>query len=452
MAIKLVIFDLDGVLADTKLAHFDALNKALEKNNQQPISYEEHIHKFDGLPTKEKLNLLLPEDSLVLKASVLRDKQTFTQEALENVEVAKEVNELLTNLKILGIKFDCVSNAVKETTFNILDRFVYPFDGIYTPDYPAEHEAKPNPQMYLLSMANHKVTPKETLIIEDSPKGLTAAYESGANVLPVKDIHDLTINKVMDRINKLDKKISNPVYFETSDLNILIPMAGAGSRFAEAGYTFPKPLIEVNGKPMIQLVVENIGLKGNFIFICQKEHYDKYNLSSLLNLIAPNCKIVIAEGMTEGAACTALLAREYLMNDNPLLIANSDQYVEYDPMGFIYKSRHYDGSLLTFNATHPKWSFAEVEDGYVKRIAEKDPISNVATAGIYYWSRSKDFVKSADSMIEKDIRTNNEFYIAPVFNELIKQGGQVVPYFIENMYGLGTPEDLRSFLERGIYE
>lgn len=235
-------------------------------------------------------------------------------------------------------------------------------------------------------------------------------------------------------------------------LNIVVPMAGEGARFRERGYTFPKPLIEINGKPMIQVVVENLTPKTEqrFTFICRKEHYDKYSLRDLLNLVAPRCNIVTIERQTEGAACTALLAAAYINNEEELLIANSDQYVETDIHDFIIDSRKrkLDGNIMTFNASHPKWSFAKLdEDRLVMEVAEKRPISNHATAGIYYYRRGKMFVEAATMMIEKNIRVNNEFYVCPVYNEMILAGLKIGIYEIDSakMHGMGTPEDLEQF-------
>jgi len=236
--------------------------------------------------------------------------------------------------------------------------------------------------------------------------------------------------------------------WKDSTMNVLIPMAGAGSRFSDAGYVFPKPLIDVNNKPMIQTVVENLGIDANYIFIVQKEHREKYNLDSMLNLIAPDCTIVEVDGVTEGAACTTLLASEFIDNDKPLFIANSDQYVEWDSLDFFYKmqARQADGGIVTFKATHPKWSFAEVDDGLVKRVAEKDPISDNATVGFYYFRKGSDYVNSAKSMIEQDIRTNGEFYVAPVFNTAIDDGLRIFAHEAAANWGLGTPEDLEAYL------
>jgi dTDP-glucose pyrophosphorylase len=232
-------------------------------------------------------------------------------------------------------------------------------------------------------------------------------------------------------------------------MNVLIPMAGAGSRFAQAGYSFPKPLIEVNRKPMIQVVIENLNIEARYIFLVQKEHYEKYNLKQLLNILTPNCEIVQVDGVTEGAAVTTLLAKEYINNNEPLLIANSDQYVEWNSNECLYSftTDQIDGGIVTFKSTHPKWSFAKLgEDGFVAEVAEKNPISDNATVGIYYWKHGKDYVKYAEQMIQNNTRVNNEFYVCPVFNEAIKDNKKIKIKEIEKMWGIGTPEDLLYFL------
>jgi dTDP-glucose pyrophosphorylase len=227
-------------------------------------------------------------------------------------------------------------------------------------------------------------------------------------------------------------------------------MAGAGSRFEKAGYSFPKPLIDVNGKPMIQVVIDNLSLDANYIYVVQKSHREKYNLDTLLNLITPKCTIVEVDGITEGAACTALLAKEYINNENPLFFANSDQFVEWESNEFMYKMQEtqVDGGIVTFESTHPKWSFVKINDfGYATEVAEKNPISNIATVGYYYWKHGSDFVKYAKNMIKKNIRVNNEFYVCPVFNEAITDGKKISTFNIKKMWGIGTPEDLNYFLE-----
>ena len=236
-------------------------------------------------------------------------------------------------------------------------------------------------------------------------------------------------------------------------VNVVIPMAGKGSRFVKAGYSFPKPLIDVNNKPMIQVVVENLNINGTHIYLALDEHYEKFALKYLLPLITkPNkCEVVKVAGVTEGAACTVLLAEEFINNDEELILANSDQWVHWDSSYFLnyMREKDADGGIVSFTATHPKWSFAKVQEvtNLVTEVAEKKPISNCATVGIYYFKHGRDFVDGAKQMIEKDIRTNGEFYVCPVFNELIGNGKRIYTYPVAEMMGLGTPEDLEHYLK-----
>lgn len=234
-------------------------------------------------------------------------------------------------------------------------------------------------------------------------------------------------------------------------LNIVIPMAGRGSRFSNAGYSLPKPLIDVGGRPMIEVVTNNIAPSCDyrFIYICQREHLEKYNLSDRLNKIAPGCKVLPIDHVTEGAACTVLMAEGYINNDDPMMIANSDQYVDMDINDYLNAMGQNDGLIMTMPANDPKWSFIKYDEkGHVTMVREKEVISNEATVGIYNFARGSDFVKYAKRMIEKNIRVNNEFYVAPVYNEMIAEGKIIVYKNVgEKMHGLGTPEDLEKYLE-----
>ncbi len=236
-------------------------------------------------------------------------------------------------------------------------------------------------------------------------------------------------------------------------MKVLIPMAGEGSRFAKEGYTFPKPLIDVNGKPMIQRVVENLDFDCEYIFLVRKAHIEKYNglLDTLDRITNSNMSYIEVDGLTEGAACTALLAKELINCDEDLLIANSDQIIEYQPANFnaFRNLMSVDAIVWTFNDIHPKWSFVKTNSrGFVTEVAEKRPISNIATCGIYWYRKGSDFVESAEQMISKDIRVKNEFYIAPVYNELISKGKTLIPFYVHKMHGVGTPEDLNNYLRK----
>lgn len=234
-------------------------------------------------------------------------------------------------------------------------------------------------------------------------------------------------------------------------MKVLIPMAGEGSRFTKEGYTFPKPLIDVGGKPMIQRVVENLDFDCEYIFLVRKNHLEKYDgLRETLSRIANNrMQIVEVDGLTDGAACTALLAKDLINSDDDLLIANSDQIIEYEPQNFnlMRNLTNVDAIVWTFNDVHPKWSFVKTNSrGFCVEVAEKKPISDIATCGIYWYRKGSDFVKSAEQMIQKNLRIKNEFYIAPVYNELIAQGKTLIPFFVHKMHGVGTPEDLKNYL------
>ena len=449
---KLVIFDLDGVLVEAKEIHFDALNSSLKNLDEKyVISWEEHLRSYDGLKTYDKLKLLslskgLPLDKDV-QEKIFADKQIFTSKALNNLQINETLIDILSKLKEQNFNIACCSNSVKNTVDLVLQKLG--IDNFFDLKLSNENVkfAKPHPEIYWKAMSYFGALPEETLIIEDSPTGLTSAYKSGAKVLRVKNPNDFDFDKIFTAYNSGKQIIEK---WADQKMNIIIPMAGHGSRFLQAGYTFPKPLIEVHGKPMIQVVIDNLKVDAHFIFIVQKEHREKYNLDSMLSLLAPGCDIVDVDKVTEGAACTVLLGKEFINNDNPLVIANSDQFVEWSSLDFFYKmnEQNLDGGIVSFKSTHPKWSYAKTDNnGFVLEVAEKKTISDIATVGIYYWKKGSDFVKYAEQMIDKNIRVNKEFYVCPVYNEAILDGLKFKTFDVPKMWGLGTPEDLDYYLE-----
>ncbi|MDH4479051.1 MAG: glycosyltransferase family 2 protein [Rhodoferax sp.] len=238
-------------------------------------------------------------------------------------------------------------------------------------------------------------------------------------------------------------------------INIVIPMAGAGSRFSAEGYVKPKPFIDVNGKPMIVRVLENLAHpKARFILVARKEHIDAED--QLVKQIEEefNAIFLPIDKLTEGSACTILYARKYINNENPLLIANSDQIVDIDIVTFIDDcvNRQLDGSILTFidEARDPKWSFAKIDaDGIVTEVQEKKAISEFATVGIYLYKRGRDFVDAAVDMFIQAERINNEYYTCPTYNYAIRNGLTFGIYNIDvkTMHGIGTPADLQTYLK-----
>ena len=447
--IELIIFDLDGVLVDSRRLHYDTFNMALD--DKYKLTYDEHLAKYDGHPTTYKLKLLSKEKGLDPKLydDIWKRKQDATQQyILENFKRNDRVCEILKTLKQRGYKIYCASNSIWETIKNslLVTGFMEYID-FFISNEDVKH-TKPSSEIYLKCFERANVPCSNVMICEDSPVGRKSAVNSGAHLCPIENPDDVTLDKLEKYILKFNNMdISHERIHK--NINIVIPAAGLGSRFANAGYTFPKPLIDVNGKPMIQKVVDNINIKGKFIFIVQKSHYEKYNLKYLLNAISPGCVIVQTEGLTEGSACTVMLAKEYINNEDPVIIANSDQILEWDANHFVYASMSegVDGCISIFENTHPKFSYASLgDDGYVNQVAEKLVISNNATTGIYFWRRGSDCVKYTNLMIQKNIRTNGEFYNCPVFNEAIQDGKKIKTVKADKFWCIGTPEDLENYL------
>ena len=230
-------------------------------------------------------------------------------------------------------------------------------------------------------------------------------------------------------------------------------MAGLGTRFKQAGYTRPKPFIDVLGKPMIYKVLENLYVNDcRFILIIQKSFSTDFQVEIEELSKNHNVDIVEIELQTEGAACTSLFALDYINTSDPLIIANSDQIIDMDLNAFIInaKDRNLDGSILVFESNHPKWSYVKIDDhGMMTLLKEKEVISRFATVGIYYFAKGIDFVNSAVKLIVNNDRVNNEFYVAPAYNYLVNSYGKKVGIYQikENqMHGLGTPEDLMEYI------
>ena len=300
--IRLVIFDLDGVLVDARELHYNALNKALASIDEKyVIGRDEHLSTYDGLSTTKKLNMLSEYKGLkkTWHDNIWHLKQEMTLKIIDGFSVDERIQSILRSLQSEGYTIACATNSIRETAklqlirkglFEYID-FMYSNQDVKNP--------KPSSEMYLKCMIKAGVNPNQTVIVEDSHIGRKAALSSGAYLCAVEDCEDVSYKKVKRAIDLANEKEEVKPKWQGGNMNVLIPMAGAGSRFEQAGYTFPKPLIEVDGKPMIQVVVENLNIDAKHIFIVQKEHYEKYNLKYLLNLITNNnCEIVQVDGIT----------------------------------------------------------------------------------------------------------------------------------------------------------
>jgi len=231
-----------------------------------------------------------------------------------------------------------------------------------------------------------------------------------------------------------------------------MPLGGRGRSFVDKGFTFPKPLVEISGRPMVEIAVENLTPSGphQFVFICRREHLDRYALKEVLELLSPGCKIIAMNNETGGALCTVLLGIESIVPEDELIIANGDQYLSASIDDFLHSARasSSDGCIVVFPSTHPKWSYVRIrEDGEVEMVAEKRPISRSATAGIYYFRRGHDFLDAAERMMLKGTKTGGEFFVAPVYNELVLAGKRITAFALDRhqMHSLGTPEDVEAF-------
>lgn len=233
-------------------------------------------------------------------------------------------------------------------------------------------------------------------------------------------------------------------------MNILIPMAGLGSRFLTKGFQKPKPLIDVNGRTMIIRAIESLGIKdAKYLFVISKNQYTEIIKEEIAKHV--NCEFIEIDYITEGPASSALLFEQQINNDDELIIANCDQIMEWDANLFLMNVRCYDGAVVTYHETTDKNSYARIDQkGHVVEIREKQVISNISLNGIHYWKKGKTFVNSAHAMIEGDDRApNGEFYVGPTYNYMIKENLKVGIYHIPNQmhHPVGVPEDLEKFLK-----
>jgi HAD superfamily hydrolase (TIGR01509 family) len=453
--IKVIIFDLDGVLVDARELHYEALNRALAKQGCT-ITRDEHLSTYDGLPTKKKLALLSENKGLSPAAhnDVWKEKQRQTREIIDKEFTYDErIRGILSRLKEDGYKICVCSNSIRETTKMMLIRRGFMEYMEFIISNQDVGRSKPNPEMFLKAMIKLGVGPKECVIVEDSHYGRQAAFESGGHLCAVENTDQVTYEHIRSTINKASEKNGFGTYipkWQGGDLQIVIPMAGAGNSFKKAGYKFPKFLIDVAGKPMIQWVTENINAEAKFIFILNEADYKKYNVQHMFPLLVDNIEIITIKGETEGAPQTVLAAEKLINNEKPIAIINADQFMVWNSNEFFYAmaADECDGGMVTFDSTHPMYSFVKTgEDGFVTECAEKKPISRHATAGVYYFRRGKDFVKGAKKMIKKKITTNGQYFICPVYNELIAQGMKIRKYEIDKVWSFALPEELDYFVK-----
>ena len=455
--IKVIIFDLDGVLVDARELHYEALNRALVSiDKKYVINRDEHLSTYDGLPTIKKLKMLTENKGLPERNydDVWKNKQIQTIEIIDTEFTYDDrMRGILRKLRQEGYLIVVCSNSIRETTKMMLIRKGFLE---YCEFYLSNQDvniSKPNPEMFLRAMVKLGVGPRQCVIVEDSHYGRQSAFESGGHLCAVENTKQVTYERIKATIDKASEKNGFNAYtpkWQGGDLQIVIPMAGEAKSFKKAGYKFPKFLVDIAGKPMIQWVTENINAEAKYIFILNEHHYNNYNMKYMLPLLVPNCEIVTINEKTEGAPQTVLMAKRLINNDKPLAIINADQYMEWNSNEFFYAmaADECDGGIVTFESTHPMYSFVKTgEDGFISECAEKKPISRYATAGVYYFRKGKDFVEGAKTMINKKITINDQYFICPVYNELIAKGKKIRKYDIQKVWSFAVPEELDYFMK-----
>lgn len=455
---KLLIFDLDGVLLDCKEIHQDSFISSW--NSLYPlynINSVFHSKFLDGMNTYGKINYL--ENYFKIhtdRNKIFEIKQINTIKGLNNFNYTTRLINVFNTLQ-KDYLLACASNSIKTTVNLILTKLnIINYFNLILSNEDVQNP-KPNPEIYLKTMKLLNIQAENTYIFEDSNIGLEAAHNSGANVIRIYDSKDLNL-KFLEY--SIQSKMRYKPWFDNKDwkLRIVIPMAGEGIRFKNAGYLISKPFIPIKNKPMIQWVLDNLNTNNQELqsrieyhlcvrseYVEQLKHIDNITIHPILSL-------------TEGAVSTVLTLENILLDSNPLLIVNSDQYLEWNFDEFIETclNPEFDGCISTFynpDKNDTKWSFAKLNnDGYVEKVAEKEYISHNATTGIYFWKEGKKFVKYSKEMIQKNDRVNNEFYVCPVYNYLINDNGKVRISECKKIWGLGIPEDLAKFKQEYLYE
>lgn len=445
-----LFFDLDGVLIDLKELHRDAYITAWNHiNPQSPIDILFHNAHLEARPTKDKIVLC---DSILHTTTSIQEvnllKQALTENLLFKFEGLPNVSETIRWLKSQGHRLACCSNSIRKTILISLQKLkiLDQFDLILSNEDVAH--SKPHPEIYTTAATYFNVDPSECLVFEDSVVGKKAATDAGCQVIPITNSSDLTIDFVKICLETGSRiPPSCP-----STIHLVIPMGGLGSRFETEGYKIPKPFLPIFGKEMYKWVIENMLPRNPLLrskvqthIIVRQEHVALFDDLEGIHLHT-------VPKLTEGPACTVLAIKDIINTADPLVIANSDQHLEWDSDALYYSLLHpnIDGLISTFSQRDPsdiKWSYAKTDAHQnVIEVAEKKYISSNASTGIYGWSRGSDFVRFAESMIDQNIRVNNEFYVCPVYNEAIKANSKIRVLECEKMWGLGVPRDYEFFI------
>lgn len=451
---KALIFDLDGVLVDFAALHERAFIEAW--NNCCPdhaIDHAFHLLYLEARSTRAKIDICSKIFSYMAPADhIFAEKQALTDRLLDMEPVYPATTRAILWAKAAGYKLAVCSNSIRSTVMKSLRRLAIAdvFDVVLSNEDVGQ--PKPSPEIYLKAMEQLGVVATDCIIFEDSAVGRAAAEAAVAQaqgrVIPIVNAQDVT-QELLEMVCSSNSYPPTP-----PKINLVIPMAGLGSRFQKEGYTVPKPFLPVFGKPMYRWVIDNMMPKVAkwrdrvVVHVLVREEQASLFESD------KGIHIHTVPKLTEGAACTVLTIRDIINTDDPLIIANSDQFLEWDADSFYLALLHpgFAGVISTFvqpDLSDVRWSYARLDaDRRVVEVAEKKVISDLATTGIYGWSRGSAFVAAADAMIAANVRVNSEFYICPVYNFM--RCGEAAPairtHNCKKMWGLGVPTDYEHFL------
>jgi len=322
------------------------------------------------------------------------------------------------------------------------------------------HAPKPDPAVYLYCCLRARVSPKETIIIEDSQVGRKAAFFSGCHVLAVETPENVTLKNILNAIQSINKKQTEEIIKVKwrNPLTVVIPMNKRSGHSSSINHQdpssserpYPAYLTTIDGIPIIQHVVENLNVDAQFIFIVPKEDYEQYQLQHMFAVLSPKCSIVVADHDTEGQAASILLAKDLINNSTPILIAGSAQLLDWDSNSFLFSmdDSQVDGGIVTFTNTHPRYSYVITDEkNKVIDIAERKPISNQATAGIFYWARGSDYVKFAEQLMKDESKkVNDAFYVSMVYKEALEAGFNIRATPCARYWPLGQREDVEALI------
>jgi len=446
MTITTFLFDLDGVLVDLCELHRTIFIKAFNLHSSISINLEFHDKYLEGLSTKEKIKKIKTHYSIQIDEELIsKTKQELTTFELQNYSFTDRIKLILEWVKSQGIKIGVFTNSIRNTLDIVMKKLGITDLIEYSLSNEDVKEPKPSQQGYLKLMEMMNVSKNETLIFEDSLCGRTAAYASGAHVIPIVNSLDITISF----LDYCRTHLKRPSF---KKLRIVIPMAGLGSRFQKDDYVIQKPFLPmIGGKQLWEEVVDNLLPKSDrekidVHLIVRKEQLSLFKTK-------PNLYIHTVDTLTEGPVCTVLTLKNIINDDTPLIIGNSDQYLDWNSDDFLAASLHpdYDGCISTFYHPCPddlKWSYASLNmDESIKEVAEKKYIGPHATTGIYAWKKGSDFVKYAEKMILYNDRVNNEFYVCPVYNYAIQESKKIRLLNCSKFWGVGIPKDYIDFID-----